>query len=305
MRTPKCACVGCNANGTVKIKTNHQVNGLWLCEHHAYSVDAYSLEINNFINKPKAHGFTFGQEFETAKTSKYARGVLIENGYTPTHDGTVDVEYKSSINNGLMAFAQLFKSIDKLMASGDIKLEGRRWGEDMSCGAHMHVGHALIDNGQFDRNNTPLTPDKEHALRNFYHSLFMPLSNVMKENADATRALYGRNFDDTTWACPITLRTRPTTHENFINLQHTHTIEFRLCKYVNAEQYMRLAKMHKEMCTAIVETFLSKYDNTSYVFNNKTYPTQREFRKATADATAKRLVVIFKKYAKKAGYEIA
>lgn len=304
MATPKCACIGCNSIGTVKITTNHQTRGLYLCRHHAISKDAYTLEINNFINKPKKHMVTFGQEFETAQTSARARAILIENGYTPTQDGTVDVEYKSSINNGLMAFAQIFKSIDKLIASGDINLEINARGEHMSCGAHMHLGHPLIDNGRSDSWGEPLDGDASYPLRNFYHTLFMPLSNVMRDNAAATKALYGRNFDETTWARAITSRTRPTTHENFINLQHTHTIEFRLCKYVNADQYMALAKMHKEMVVAIAETFLMKYNNSELKFNNKVYETKREFRKAIATATADRLVNIFKKYARKAGYEI-
>ena len=304
MAMARCACVGCNSIGTVKIRTNHQVNGIWLCHHHARSTDAYTLEVKNFINKTKAHGLTFGQEFETARTTARARAVLVENGYIPTHDSTVDVEYKSSINNGLMAFAQLFKSIDKLIASGDIDLERNSMGRAMSCGAHMHVGHDLINNGEFDDWGSPMGRDANYPLRNMYHTLFVPLSDIMNSNPEATKALYGRNFDETDWACPITDRAIATNHSNFINLQHTHTIEFRLCKYVNAEQYMRLAKMHKEMVTAIIETFLEKYENESMKFNNKVYQTGKEYRKAIASATATRLVKIFKKYAKQVGYNI-
>lgn len=298
MAIAKCACVGCNNEGTVKIKTNHQINGIWLCEHHAANVDGYTLEIDNFINKPKKHMVTFGQEFETAYTSQRARAILVENGYTPTFDSTVNVEYKSSINNGLMAFAQLFKSIDKLIESGDINLEVTENGRRVSCGTHMHVGHPLIDNGDvYDSNSN-------YALRNFYHTLFIPLSDVMCDNAAATKALYGRNFEETCWACPIDRTTSPVEHSNFINLQHKHTIEFRLCKYVNADQYMTLAKMHKEMVIAIAETFLMKYTAREMKFNNRVYTVKKEYRKAIATATAARLVNIYKKYARKAGFEI-
>ena len=299
MTIARCACTGCNNEGTVRIRTNHTTTGLFLCYHHANNMDGYTLEVNNFINKPKKHMMTFGQEFETAYTSEFARATLIENGYIPTSDCTVDVEYKSSINNGLYAFAQLFKSIDKLIASGDIKLDGvDQYGDPISCGTHMHVGHPLINNGDEYEN------DANFALRNFYHTLFIPLSDVMRDNADATKALYGRNFDETGWACPINRTTSPTNHKNFINLQHKHTIEFRLCKYVNAEQYMRLAKMHKEMVTAIVETFLMKYTSREMKFNNKVYTVKKEYRKVIATATAARLVNIYKKYARKAGFEI-
>lgn len=300
----RCKCVGCNSVGTVKIRTNHNPNGIWLCAHHAESVDSYTTEVTNFINKSKAHNCTFGQEFETARTSARARAILVENGYIPTHDGTVDVEYKSSVNNGLMAFAQIFKSIDKLIESGDISLDRNARGYSMSCGAHMHVGHPLVDNGEFDDWGEPYGNDKNYALRNFYHTLFIPLSDAMNSNPDATKALYGRNFSETSWARPITTNTHPTTHENFINLQHTHTVEFRLCKYINASQYMTLAKMHKEMMLALVETFLSKYNDETLIFNNKQFGTKREYRKALAVATSKRLVKIFTKYAKKAGFEI-
>lgn len=304
MAMAKCKCVGCNSVGTVKIKTNHNPNGIWLCAHHAESVDRYTTEVTNFINKKKAHNCTFGQEFETAYSSPRARAILVENGYIPTHDGTVDVEYKSSINNGLMAFAQLFKSIDKLIESGDISLDRNSRGYSMSCGAHMHVGHPLVNNGEFDNFGEPYGADKDYPLRNFYHTLFVPLSDIMKANPEATKALYGRNFNETSWAEPITVNTCPTTHENFINLQHTHTVEFRLCKYIDADQYMMLGKMHKEMMLSLVDTFLSKYYDETFVFNNKTFSTRREYRKALAIATSKRLVNSYRKYARKLGFEV-
>lgn len=290
----RCACVGCNNNGVVRIRTNHQtVGGIFLCYHHSENMDGYTCENDNHMGTHKAHKLTFGMELETNASSLKARGILIENGFIPTSDCTVDVEYKSSIQYGLASFSQLYKSIDRLVESGDLSFD------DMNgdtCGTHFHVGHeTLINRGTMD------------WLRRFYNTMFVPLSNEMKAHSDVNIALFGRDF--TYYASPVTMYTDSMSHCNFVNLQHNYSIEFRLCKYRNAEQFTRLTHMLKEMSVAIVETYLSRYDVPveQWIINNKKYGTEnngREYRKELARRTSVRLVKIYKKYAKKAGFDI-
>lgn len=290
----RCACVGCGNSGVVKIKTNHQtIGGIYLCRRHAESMEGYCYENDNHMGTSKKHGFTFGMEFESNHSTLYARGVLVENGFVPTSDGTVDVEYKSSIQHGLASFSQLYKSIDKLIASGDLSVADSRWS---TCGTHFHVGH-----------ETMINRETMVWLRRFYNTMFCPLSDIMRQHSDINIALFGRDF--TGYASPINARTSAVEHENFINLQHSYSIEFRLCKYQNCEQFTRLTHMLKEMGEAIVETYLKRYNlpTEHWIINNKRYTDEnngREYRKELARRTSVRLVNIYKKYAKKAGFEI-
>jgi hypothetical protein len=83
-------------------------------------------------------------------------------------------------------------------------------------------------------------------------------------------------------------------HETMFNLQHDHTIEFRQAKFVNAEQYMKVAKFAKDVTNAIIENFIKHFMDTEW--DTRRYPTRTAYRKHKADVTAQKLVKLYEKY---------
>ena len=48
-------------------------------------------------------------------------------------------------------------------------------------------------------------------------------------------------------------------HSAMFNLQHDYTVEFRQPKFVNAEQYMAVAKFARDCTNAIIENFIKTF----------------------------------------------
>lgn len=276
-RTPICMCNNCNRIGTVKvaIATRGNRNG-YMCDFHARSVEGYSDENHYRKGNRKENGFTFSQELETSRSTMKARGELVNFGFIPTHDGTVDVEYKSPIYEGLNAISKQLVSIEKLKNEGQLAI-------DSTCGTHFHVGHA-----------EHINPETMQYIRRFYHSIFLPLSDYMREHRNETEAFWGRDFLISGWATPITANTNATEHRNFINLEHAYTIEFRLAKFQNAKQYMNIAKFAKDTVNAIIENFIKHFNDSD--FDTSRYATITEYRKHKAQVTAGKIVKLYTKY---------
>lgn len=246
-----------------------------MCEFHAHHAEQYTYRNNYKIGKIKAHGFTFGIEFETSRSDEKARIELQAQGFIPTLDCTVNCEYKSGIIRGLNGLVKFVNQWDRLIDAGHLAIGN-------GCGTHTHVGHA-------DYINT----ETNGYMRRFYHSLFVPLCDEMKANPDATEQLFGRNF--TYYANTINEYTNAGAHENFINLQHMNTIEYRLCKYQNAAQYINLVHCLKDFTTAIINNFIKHFNDTN--IDSSRYHNRTEYRKHKAQVTAKKLVKIYRKYA--------
>jgi hypothetical protein len=272
----------CNNVGVVAITIAKRGNrNGYLCLECARRERGYSHENSIRYGIRKANGFTYSWENETSYTTTKARGEMLDFGFVPTSDATVDVEYKSPIYEGLNAISKQCVSLEKLISSGDIRL-GRE------CGSHFHVGHVDYIN-----------PQTMRYLRRFNGSLFVPLSNaIMQDQAKAER-FFGRRSNH--WSEPVTFADPSGNfegyamkHEAMFNLQHNYTIEFRQPKFVNAEQYMNVAKFSKDVVNAIIENFIKHFMDTEW--DTRRYPTRTAYRKHKADVTAQKLVKLYEKY---------
>lgn len=278
-RTPICMHKGCNAIGTHRISIDKRGGrDGFLCDFHARHLEGYSDENGYRAGLRKKNGFTFSMELETSFSTEKARGELLDFGFIATRDCTVDVEYKSPIYEGLNAISKQLVSIDGLMNNGEIAFENCN-GD--TCGTHFHVGHVGMIN-----------PETMGYIRRFYHSLFVLLSDAMVNNPEKTKKLFGRDF--TYYASPINNHSDAMDHCNFINLQHDYTIEFRLCKFVSASQYMNLVKFNRDIVNAVIENFVKHFNDVD--FDKSRYENATAYRKHKAQVTANKLVKLFEKY---------
>lgn len=273
-RNPK--CLYCNNEGTVRVQlASRGGRSAWLCDEHASRMGDESYYRDNSTRRGNAnHGFTFSIELEMHRPTATMRAELEVVDFIPTQDCTTDTEFKSPIYESLKPLPKKLATIEKLINEG----HGTVTEAD---GTHFHVGHKDSINAT--------TMD---YLRRFYHSLFIPLCEAMKSNSEATVKLFGRNFVH--YASPINASTNPTNHANFINLQHDNTIEYRLCKFNNAEQYVNVAKFCKDCTTAIINNFIEHFNDEN--FDTRRYANITEYRRHKASVTAQKLVKLFEKY---------
>lgn len=281
----KCMCPGCIRVGNNAIPLKDRGGKLaYLCDEHLRNTMGYSFENNNKVGTIKVLSRTYGVEFETANSTEIGRINMLNMGFVPTYDGSLawtGVEYKSGIYQGAKAIIKHCDSIDTLISEGHITL-------DSDCGTHLHVG---------DRDY--LTPETIRYLRRFYNTLFIPLTNAIDADLEKARRFWGRNF--TYYADRITENTTSGNlygdempHTTFVNLQHDYTIEFRLCKFQNAEQYKQLVRFADDVLTTIVNNFIKHFNDTD--FNTAKFPTIKEYRKHQAEKTAKKIVMLYNKY---------
>lgn len=273
-RNPK--CIYCNNEGIVKVQLKNRGNrAAYLCEYHASHMGDESYFAENSKRRGNAgHGFTFSFELEMHRPTATMRAELESVDFIPTYDCTTDTEFKSPIYQSLNPIPKKLDTIEKLLRAG----HGAIINAD---GTHFHVGHKDYINAETIA-----------YLKRFYHSLFIPLCEAMQENPTATKKLFGRDF--TYYASTIDRHTHADAHCNFINLQHSYTIEYRLCKFKNASQYMNCIKFCKDATNAIIENFIKHFNDED--FDTRRYKNKTEYRKHKADVTAKKLVKLFEKY---------
>lgn len=281
-RIPVCMCPGCNAVGTVRISIENRGDGNgYMCEFHARRKESYFAKNNNKYGVVKAHGFTFGIELETSRSNLRVRGELMNKGFLPTDDCTCDVEFKSSIYEGLNAISKQAVSIESYLASGELEI-------DSDCGTHFHVGHSEHINAVTMR-----------YLRRFNGSLFVPLSNAIMADPNKSAKLFGRRPNR--WAEPVTMADPSgdydgdcMKHATMFNLQHDYTIEFRQAKFVNAKQYATMTKFARDAVSCIIKNFIEHFNEQPK--DTRRYPTITEYRKHKAQVTANKLVALYEKY---------
>jgi hypothetical protein len=247
----------------------------FLCSEHFHRDASYYDENMMEAGTPNRDGVKCSVEYETMRVTAKGRIELIQNGYIPTHDSTVTHEFKSPIMHGLNGLSKHCETYERLIANGDINL-------DESCGTHFNVSIADMDSGA-------LTP--RGYIGRFVNSLFVPLAEYLTAHPEECRAVFGRPLNY--WAQAITATSRPDTHTNFINLEHSTHIEYRVCKFVNAKQYMTAAKLCVAMTKCINENFVKHFKDTPA--DTRRYPTETAYRKHKAEVTAKKLVGLFKK----------
>ena len=274
MKNPICNFPGCRQCATVAMPLARRGGrNAYMCDFHAHSMASYSSDNNKRQGKVKNTGDTFGWEFETSYSDLAARSEFIAAKFLPTSDCTVDVEYKSPIYNGLNSISKTFTTFDKLIANGNLRVGS-------NCGTHTHYG-----------NREYINRETMDYLRRFYHSLFVPLCEKMQETSNKTAAFWGRDF--TYYADKIDRYSNAMAHTNFINLQHNNTIEFRLCKYQNAEQMMRVARFIKAVGNCIIENFIKHFNDTE--IDTRRYKNVTEYRKHKATITANKIVKLYEK----------
>ena len=281
-RIPVCMYEGCNAVGTVKVPIAKRGGRYgYLCERHAHDLEGYSVENGCRCGCRKAVPFTFSCELEASTANMKAKGELADFGFKATYDCTVTAEFKSPIYEGLNALSKQCVSIERLIAEGDLSIGSE-------CGTHFHVGHAEYIN-----------PTTMRYLRRFNGSLFVPLSEaVMADPAKAER-FFGRRSNN--WAEPVTMHDPSgdfagchMKHGAMFNLQHDYTVEFRQPKFVNAEQYMAVAKFARDCVNAIVENFIKHFNDVPT--DSRRYPTKTAYRKHKAQVAAQKMVKLYEKY---------
>lgn len=271
----ECGRIGYNDEFIAVPLSNRGGRNAYLCPEHATRRGDRGYTLENDVRRGDAgHGFTFSCEMEMHGADEIMRAELESVDFIPTYDCTTDTEFKSPIWQSLNPLPKKFATIEKLINAG----HGRITNAD---GTHFHVGHKNYINATTIR-----------YLQRFYHSLFIPLNNAMVNNPEATEKLFGRYF--TGYACTINERTIPEAHSNFINLQHSYTIEFRLCKFKTADQYMNCVKFCKDATATIINNFIIHFNDTN--IDSRRYKNITEYRKHKADVTAKKLVKLFEKY---------
>lgn len=281
-RIPVCMYDGCTAIGTVRVPIAKRGGRYgYLCERHARELEGYTVENGKRSGVRKQAPFTFSGEFEASHASLKARGELVDFGFKATYDCTVSAEFKSPIYEGLNALSKQCVSIEKLITAGEMSIGSE-------CGTHFHVGHADYIN-----------PTTMRYLRRFNGSLFVPLSEaVMADPAKAER-FFGRRSNN--WAEPVTMYDpsgnydgSSMKHSAMFNLQHDYTVEFRQPKFVNASQYMAVAKFARDCVNAIIENFVKHFNDTD--FDTRRYPNRTAYRKHKAQVAAQKMVKLYEKY---------
>ena len=272
----RCACFGCMNPGTVRTTSARRgERAVYMCDFHANNLLGYCTENTFRMGTEKVNPFTFGMENETSASTEKGRAEMLQDGFLPTSDCTVDVEYKSPIYNGMNAIVKHAATIGHLIDSGDIEINWR-------CGTHTHVGHRDLINAETMR-----------YIRRFYHSLFVGLSDEMRAHPAETEALFGRDFGE--WAQPIDKDSEPTEHRNFINTQHSYSLEFRIVKFANYEQYVKAVHFCKDVTEAVVNNFVAHFNDEPK--DARRYPDMTAYRKHKAQVAGDKIVKIFRKYA--------
>jgi hypothetical protein len=277
--------------GTTSAKRGE--NSAYICMHCATHNDWYHTQNNTVLGTDKVNRVFDGIEFECSFSDEYARNAMFEYGFIPTHDCSIHsegvgsrygsdgnaTEYVSGIMQGLNRASKFALTCERLITDGHLKVNN-------SCGTHFHVS---VDSMKDEHGNKTYMG----YIRRFYHSLFVPLCNAMKDSPMATEKLFGRYFDRH-YCLAINSGTYVNDRYNFINVVNDSNIEFRLNRFVTAKQYQAVMKMEVEMVKCIVTNFCEHFNDTD--FDTRRYPNRTAYRKHKADVTAAKLVKLYEKY---------
>lgn len=201
-----------------------------LCESHAYDLEEYhdseqyrTEYIGTFKKMPLTNQLV-GVEIEIdadMDESIYLRfrGTLERVGYCLESDCTVrGGEAPSPKMRGLAHISKVLQNNEDAFIYFT-----------SNTGAHVHTSTSNIS-----------------YLRRYYHSIFMPLCEYIEAHDSAWRVdKFGSDFRH--YASRIDENSYPESHSNFVNVQHEHTIEFRLPRIRERHQFMNVIKFWREV----------------------------------------------------------
>lgn len=198
-------CIKCNREFLI-VDTKKINDKEYICRDCSYE-RGYTTKNTQSRGKPTQA--TFSIEFETSKRDDKLLE-LIKYGFIGCSDSSIGGrEWKSQIYNNKKSFHADCKKLDKFKEFV---------GND--CGTHIHCG----------------TKHKE-IIQIYREEIFKPLLEEMENNIAKTRKFWGRYFSH---YCERYIRN----HDRFcaINVwSSVETIEYRLLKFKNAKQYIKVA----------------------------------------------------------------
>ena len=154
---------------------------------------------------------------------KAVRGALERAGFCFEHDGSLNdgMEAPSPKCEGVKSLSALIHSMSE--RGEDVFLKGD------NCGMHIHAA-----------------ADNMSVYRNWYHTLFIPFCEwIDSHDMNFCNANFGGKFRG--YANRIDRHSSIMTHSNFVNMQHEHTIEWRIPRYVSACQTVVLLKFWRKV----------------------------------------------------------
>ena len=291
-----CTCCGTVYSVAEMIGTampNRGGRNAYMCRRCAELNRSYHTSNNVLQGKAKVNAVCVGVECETSYSNEYARNIMFDYGFIPTHDCSLNsdghgsrygydgntCEYVSGIMQGLNIVSKWAVTAEKLIADGHMSINN-------SCGTHTHISV----NSMKDGNGNATYMD---YIRRFYHSLFVPLSNAIQSDPNKASAVFGRYFDSH-YCMNISEYSNANNRYNFVNVTNNNNIEFRLNKFKSARQYQNLVKMEVEMVKCIVKNFCDHFMDVEW--DRRRYENRTAYRKHKAQVTAKKLVNIYEKY---------
>ena len=189
------------------------------------STKGYTERNTNIKGKQKDISFSF--EFETSSRNNQLYELLKYN-FLGCYDCSIGGnEWKSPIFNSLKSFHYVCRKIDKFS-----KFVGTE------CGTHLHVSTNYKD-----------------TLRIFEREIFQPILNEMSSDRQKTIKFWGRDFGE---YCHLNIG--ETRYNSFNTRSSVETLEFRLLKFKNAEQYIKAADFCIEI-TRYLNRMIGKIEN--------------------------------------------
>jgi len=285
LKTARCTNCGREFTTDQMVKTamlNRGGNNAYMCHYCANHNSGYHSVNTKNRGTQKVNEVFIGHEYEVSFNDYYARNIMFEYGFIPTHDGSLrgrnTCEFVTGIQSGLNIASKMVVTLENLINEGHLEI-------NESCGTHFHVSINAMKNSEGEQVYM-------NYIRRFYHSLFTPLCNAMQANQTKTEALFGRYFSR--WAREVNSYTDPDDRYNFINVTNNSNIEFRLNKFQNAKQMQNLMKMEVEMVKCIVTNFCEHFNDEE--IDARRYANKTAYRKHKAQMTANKLVKLFEKY---------
>ena len=223
-KSPTVECVLCHKKSfvTSKIKKNYNKFHEFICPNCS-ATKGYGTKNKSYKHKPVKKGITYGFEFECKPNSRddILNIISPRYGFIPTEDCSLPsngVEFKSPIYNSLIGVNAVLNMLDASTSCSD-----------RAYGTHINIGHKDYNVAVKQR------------VFHYADYIFNPLKKYMLENREETERFCGRYF--CRYASPTENRSDFICHSSFINLAHDDRIEFRISKYRNTKQFMRLMAM--------------------------------------------------------------
>lgn len=228
--------------GGKRVTIPSQTNGVWMCADHRgkRNLNGYCDENGEMIGSGNADNISISIELESMGRSTHARAYLVKNKFMATSDSTVDIEYKSPIYTSECALSKIVGGVEYMDKNDDYDFSVN----NDNCGIHTHYG--FIDN-HFDF----------RTLYGHYRQLFEPLNEIVTNELGSIdrENIFGRSFEYYNRICSFCC---PDSHENWINIQHKNTLEIRMPRFNNANDYMRFVKCFKKIFKALNTHYISK-----------------------------------------------